>query len=152
MVGGPRAGPRPSGPTKYLSYSNHNVWQPTVDDKEAVLDRVLRDHSRDPTANAQIDMVNTGLPLRGAALVRNWQARTADSVPVGALGTLPQRDVAGLPGHAIIPPRVARLIRPCCARRRHSPIVISSSALTQLTPGAIPIRANRIPLSITSGV
>ncbi len=65
-----------------------DLWQRTVDDEEAILDRVLRDHSLDLTANAEIDMVNTGLPLRGAALVRNWQARTAVYPEALALGFL----------------------------------------------------------------
>ncbi len=65
-----------------------DLWQRTVDDEEAILDRVLRDHSRDMTANAEIDMVNTGLPLRGAALVQNWQARTANYPEALALGFL----------------------------------------------------------------
>ena len=65
-----------------------DLWQRTVDVEEAILSRVLRDRSRDLTANAEIDMVHTGLPLRGAALVRNWQARTADYPEALALGFL----------------------------------------------------------------
>ena len=65
-----------------------DLWQRTVDDEEAILNRVLRDHSCDLTANAEVDMVHTGLPLRGAALVRNWQARTVDYPVALALGFL----------------------------------------------------------------
>lgn len=65
-----------------------DVWQRTVADEEAILDRVLRDHSRDLTANAELDMVNTALPLRGEAVVRGWQARAADYPEALALGFL----------------------------------------------------------------
>ena len=65
-----------------------DLWQRTVAEEEALLDRVLRDHSRDLTANAELDMLDTGLPLRGEALVRGWQARTADYPEALALGFL----------------------------------------------------------------
>lgn len=65
-----------------------DLWQRTVTDEEALLDRVLRDHSRDLTANADIDMVATGLPLRGADLIQDWQGRTATYPEELALGFL----------------------------------------------------------------
>lgn len=65
-----------------------DLWQRTVAEQESALDRVLRDHSRDLAANAELDMVCTGLPLRGEALVRGWQARAADYPEALTLGFL----------------------------------------------------------------
>ena len=65
-----------------------DLWQRTVAEQERVLDRVLRDHSRDLTANAELDMVRTALPLRGEPLVRCWQDRAADYPEALALGFL----------------------------------------------------------------
>ncbi len=65
-----------------------DLWQRTVADQEAVLARVLREHSRDLTANAELDMVRTALPLRGEELVRHWQGRAAAYPEALALGFL----------------------------------------------------------------
>jgi len=65
-----------------------DLWQRTVAEQESVLDRVLRDHSRDLTANAELDMVRTALPLRGEPLVRHWQDRAAAYPEALALGFL----------------------------------------------------------------
>jgi len=65
-----------------------DLWQRTVADQEVALDRVLRDHSRDLTANAELDMVRTALPLRGENLVRHWQGRAAAYPEALALGFL----------------------------------------------------------------
>ena len=65
-----------------------DLWHRTVAEQEAALDRVLRDHSLDLVANADLDTIRTALPLRGAALVRGWQARAAAYPEALALGFL----------------------------------------------------------------
>lgn len=65
-----------------------DLWQRTVADQEAALDRVLVAHSRDLAANAELDTIRTALPLRGEALVRDWQARATDYPEALALGFL----------------------------------------------------------------
>ena len=65
-----------------------DLWQRTVAAQEALLDRVLRDHSRDLAANAELDMIRTALPLHGEDLVRRWQERAATYPEALALGFL----------------------------------------------------------------
>jgi len=65
-----------------------DLWQRTVAEQEAVVDRVLRDHSRDLGANAELDTIRTALPLRGGELVRRWQGRAVDYPEALALGFL----------------------------------------------------------------
>jgi len=65
-----------------------DLWQRTVAEEEEALDRVLRDHSRDLGANAELDTIRTALPLRGEELVRHWQGCAAAYPEALALGFL----------------------------------------------------------------